>query len=279
VFKAISGWLGSELGTNPGAFRSQQVERVVDLVGRAFSPGAWLETVVRGFEHVPASPVMVVSNHSGGTLIPDVWGLAVAWYRHFGSARPLYILGHELLFATRPTARFFESCGVLRAAPEVAREVLVERRRDLLVLPGGDRDAWRPYRDRFRVNFAGRTGYARLAHEAQVPVVPVAHAGAHETLLVLTSGERLAKVFGLHRLARAEIWPVHLSLPWGLAVGPLPHFPVRARFRYLVGEALRPSPPPCDGQDIARFDAQVRRAVQRQLDELAAGALRSPGAR
>ncbi|MBL8923620.1 MAG: 1-acyl-sn-glycerol-3-phosphate acyltransferase [Myxococcaceae bacterium] len=274
LFKALRDVLGGDLGDEPAAFRQDAVARVVETIGRAFGPGGWLEATVRGFEHVPASPAMLVSNHSGGTLIPDVWGFAIAWYRHFGTNRPLHILGHELLFSTRASARFFSSCGVLRATPEVATEVLGDLKRDLLVLPGGDRDAWRPYRDRYRVNFAGRTGYARVAHELQVPVVPVAHAGAHETLLVLSSGERLARWAGLHRFARAEIWPVHLSLPWGLAIGPLPHFPLPARLRYLVGAPVRPAPLPYGDDDVSAFDERVREAIQRQLDELAAGALR-----
>jgi len=271
AFDFVSRFLGGGPALGPAAFEVKQVERLLALIGRAFRPGGWLEVRARGFENVPSSPVMLVSNHSGGTLIPDVWGFAFAWYRHFGTSRPLHILGHELLFATRASARFFEACGVLRATPHAAREVLVDHRRDLLVLPGGDRDAWRPWRDRYRVHFAGRTGYARLALEAQVPVVPVAHAGAHETLMVLSSGEGLAKRFGLHRVARAEIWPIHLSLPWGLAMGPLPHLPVPTPFRYLLGAPLAL---PSGAEAVLRLDEQVRAAVQQQLDELEAGALR-----
>ncbi len=269
LFDAVRASLGGSTGDSTGAYDPALVERMVAAMRHLYGPGRYFDMRVRGLERVPPAPVMVVSNHSGGTSIPDVWGLGVAWYQHFGARRPLYVLAHELLFASRPTARFFERCGVLRATPTIAREVLEERRCDLLVLPGGDREVWRPWRDRFKVNFSGRTGYAQLAHDAQVPVVPVAHAGAHETLLVLSSGERFAKWAGLSRLARAGVWPVHLSLPWGLAVGPLPHFPLPARFRYLVGEPLEPTPPPWDARDVATLDAQVRAVIQAQLDLLA----------
>ena len=260
---------GGVHGDDPATFEAPFVGQVVQQVGKLFGRGRYFGLKVRGLERIPPGPVLLVSNHSGGTTIPDVWGLAIAWYRHFGTARPLYVLAHELLFATGVTGRFFERCGVLRATPAVAREVLLEHRRDLLVLPGGDQDTWRPWTQRYQVRFGGRTGYAKLALEAQVPIVPVAHAGAHETLMVLASGARLARWLGLRRFARAEVWPVHLSLPWGLTFGPLPHFPVPANFRYLIGEAIGPTAPlPFDAQDVVSLDRQVREAVQTQLDAL-----------
>src|ERR1700749_1055823 len=113
-----------------------------------------------------------------------------------------------------------------------------------MVMPGGDLDTWRPYSQRYRVRFSGRTGYARTALRAGVPIVPMANAGAHETLIVLSDGRRLAKALHLQELARASIWPVHLSLPWGLAIGPWPHIPVAALPRYRIGPAV---PPPAQG--------------------------------
>lgn len=271
LFLRLREAVGGRYGEAPEAYDAHLVDRVVSVLGRVYAPGAYFDLSVRGFERVPEPPVMLVSNHSGGTTIPDVWGFAIAWYRQFGTKRPLHVMGHELLFATRPSGRFMEQCGVLRATPGVAQEVLHDFRRDLLVLPGGDREVWRTWRDRYKVNFAGRTGYAKLALQERVPIVPVAHAGAHETLVVLTSGEKLAKWLGLQRVARAQIFPVHLSLPWGLAVGPLPHLPVPARFRYVIGEAISPrTPPPYDAKDVAALDDLVRRAVQAQLDLLAA---------
>ncbi len=131
-------------------------------------------------------------------------------------------MAHELILATQATGRFFARRGVMRGSRELARAVLQEWRRDLMVMPGGDVDTWRPYRARYQVRFGGRSGYARLALEARVPIVPLAHAGAHSTLVVLSDGARLARALRLPEIARARIWPVHLSLPWGLAIGPWP---------------------------------------------------------
>src|SRR5690606_16269667 len=111
---------------------------------------------------------------------------------------------------------------------------------DLLVMPGGDLDTWRPFTKRYQVCFAGRTGYARLALRAGVPIAPVVNAGAHHTLIVLTDGRKLAEKLRLPELARASIWPVHLSMPWGLALGPWPHLPPPVKLRYRFAPAIRP---------------------------------------
>jgi hypothetical protein len=41
------------------------------------------------------------------------------------------------------------------------------------------------------LDFGDRRGFVRLALRTQVPVVPAVSVGAHETLVVLTRGERL----------------------------------------------------------------------------------------
>src|ERR1035441_6866946 len=53
----------------------------------------------RGRANIPAGPSLVVSNHSGGLVTPDMPVFAVAYYDAFGYERPLYTLGHDTLFA------------------------------------------------------------------------------------------------------------------------------------------------------------------------------------
>ena len=249
-------------GSDPAAFDPLAVEQTLEWVGKLFGEHRYFRLDARGLENVPRAPAMIVSNHSGGTTIPDVWGFAVAWYRHFG-LRPLHFMTHEIILATDVTGEYFARRGALRASTAMAREALARFGRDVMVMPGGDVDAWRPHRDRYRVEFAGRIGYARLALELGVPIVPVANAGPHETLWVLSDGRRIARAIGLHKIARAEIWPVHMSIPWGLAIGPWPHLPLPTTFRYRVGEPITPRG---DARDL---DARVRGAVQRLLDDLA----------
>ncbi len=270
-------WLHRDTGTpdggnDPGSYDPEAVAQVLRFARRFFGLGKYFALDVRGMEHVPRKPVMVVSNHSGGTSIPDVWGFGYAWYQHFGLDRPIHPLAHEIIMSTRTTARFFGRIGVLRAGRGVAADVLTRWGRDLLVMPGGDVDTWRPYRERYTVRFGGRTGYARTAITAGVPIVPVANAGAHETLMVLSDGQRLARWMRLPQLTRASVWPVHLSLPWGLAIGPWPHLPLPGTLRYRVAPAVQPPllAPGAEPSDemVDDVDATVRASVQGLLDEL-----------
>jgi 1-acyl-sn-glycerol-3-phosphate acyltransferase len=260
-------------GTDPGEYRPEDVKRTLPRVKKLFGPGRYFGVDVQGWQHVPDAPVMVVSNHSGGTTIPDVWGFLAAWYQNFGVHRPIHPMAHEVILATQATGEYFARRGVLRGSRDLAHAVLTDWRRDLMVMPGGDVDTWRPYSKRYEVRFGGRTGYARLALQARVPIVPLAHSGAHETLIVLSDGRRLARALHLPELARASIWPVHLSLPWGLAVGPWPHIPIPALFRYRLGPALPPPAALGPGEEpsddlVAEYDRNVQAAVQGMLDSL-----------
>lgn len=257
-------------GSDPSVFDPVATERTVERFGLLFGRHRWFGLDVRGLEQVPRAPCLFVSNHSGGTTIPDAWGFAIGWYRHFGVERPLHFLAHELVLATETTGRYFAQRGLLRASMQSAREAIERFGRDVIVMPGGERDTWRPHRRRYQVEFAGRTGYARLALELGVPIVPVANAGAHDTLWVLSDGRWLARALRLPELARAEIWPIHLSIPWGLAVGPWPHVPLPVTLRYRVGSAIvskRSTNPSED--EVRALDAEVRASVQRLLDGLA----------
>jgi hypothetical protein len=42
--------------------------------------------------------VLLVGNHSGGTMIADTYVFAQAFYDHFGTERPFYQLAHDLVF-------------------------------------------------------------------------------------------------------------------------------------------------------------------------------------
>jgi len=270
-------WLhpnGVHWGTEPSEFDPAAVDHARRWLGLLFGERRYFRVHVHGWEHVPSAPAMVVSNHSGGTLIPDVWGLCFAWYTRFGTRRPIHPAAHEMVLGNRFTGSFFAKRGVVRADRRIAHRVLTSWQQDLLVMPGGDLDTWRPFTKRYQVCFAGRTGYARLALRAGVPIAPVVNAGAHHTLIVLTDGRKLAEKLRLPELARASIWPVHLSMPWGLALGPWPHLPPPVKLRYRFAPAIRPEDvgavpgrEPTDAQ-VEELDRRVRTAMQAELDVL-----------
>jgi 1-acyl-sn-glycerol-3-phosphate acyltransferase len=271
----IEGPRENRLGLDPSDFDAAYVGEMVARMRLLFGERhRYFRVSVRGWENVPPAPALVVSNHSGGTSIPDAWGLGFAWHTHFAMKRPLHVLAHEMVFTVHSVGRMFARAGVLRAQPELGQRVLGQWRRDLLVMPGGDVDVWRPYKERYKVKFAGRTGYARLALRTGVPIVPIVNAGAHETLRVLTDGAPLARFLRFPKLFRASIFPVSLSIPWGLTIGPWPHLPPPTHLRYRIGRPVLPDDAPGaagkepSGAQVAAYDAKVRAAMQELLDEL-----------
>jgi 1-acyl-sn-glycerol-3-phosphate acyltransferase len=220
---------------------------------------------VRGLERIPAGPAVLVGNHNGG-LNPVDGLFLVHYYRQRGYHEPIYILAHDILFKHPRMAAVLRSVGIVPARRETARHVL-EAGHKLLVFPGGDLETLRPYRDRGKVVLAGRSGFARLAIDHDVPIVPVVSAGSHETLIVLSQGLRMAKALGLHRWARIHSLPIMLAAPWGLLIGPtcaLPYLPLPAKVTVQIGAAI-------DGRAHAEVDTMYRRVeatMQDMLDEL-----------
>lgn len=206
---------------------------------------------VHGLDRLPSGPFLAVGNHSGAGLIPDT---------------PLLTLAHDQMFDSfpDPLARWVARYGAIRAS----RERTIEALRSgcaVQVYPGGDHDACRPFRDRNKVVFAGRTGYVDIAREAGVPIVPVASVGGHETLVILREGQRVARWLGVDRRRRLKSFPLSLSIPWGLWLGPLPgYLPFPARIEIEVA-------PPIEAHGkTAEIDARVRAILQATIDRLAA---------
>ncbi len=273
VLRLLHGDRDIPWGADPGLFVPEAVDQIMSSMAWMYGPSGYFDLKVRGWDNLPETPGLMVMNHSGGTSIPDVWGFAYAWYAAQGTGRPMRPLAHDMVFSTALTGRPLERMGVLRASRGNALSALVDQRQDVLVLPGGDRETWRPWTERYTVDFGGRQGYIRTALEAGVPLVPIAHAGAHDTFVVLGRGERIARLLHLKELARAEVFPVHLSLPWGIGVGPTPHWPLPGPLRYEVCEPVQlpdgwvPGTRPDDSL-VDELDAEVQRRVQAGLDRL-----------
>jgi 1-acyl-sn-glycerol-3-phosphate acyltransferase len=177
---------------------------------------------VRGLENIPAEgPVLLVGNHSGGTLISDTFVFAQAFYDHFGPLRRFHQLAHDLVFQLPGVRASLSRFGTVPASPENMARAL-ERDAALLVYPGGDHETYRPSWESAEIDFAGRTGFVRLAIEHGVPIVPVVAIGGQETALFLGRGRRVARLLQLDRLLRLKVLPAQLGPPFGVTVLDLP---------------------------------------------------------
>ena len=103
--------------------------------------------------------------------------------RHKVTGSPqILALTHDMVFENRALKSWVPKLGAIPAKKELALEAF-RKGYSVLVYPGGDRDAFRPYSKRAEVDFDGRTGYAALALEADVPIVPVAYSFTRKSVI------------------------------------------------------------------------------------------------
>lgn len=231
----------------------------------------------QGWERLPEGRVLIVGSHNGGLSSPDMIMMIYDWFRHQGYERRVYGLMHPTVWKiSRPLAELAVKVGAVQAHPRMALAAL-QSGASVLVYPGGAQDVFRPFSERHRIHFAGRKGFIKLALRENVPIVPALSLGAHETLYILGDCyEQMKQLhdWGLPWLFNIDpvVFPVYLGLPWGLALGPLPHLPLPLKMRTYVGEPIRFERYGTDAANDrvyvqACYD-QVVKTMQSQLDDL-----------
>lgn len=233
----------------------------------------WFRAEVRGLERIEPGPALYVGNHNAGLMMPEALLLGAAVYRAHGIDSVPFGLAGDSVVSLPLLRELTVPLGAVRASPENARRLLSAGAK-VLVYPGGDVEAMRPFRDRDRIVFGGRRGYIRTAVREGVPVIPVVTAGAHSTFVVLTDGQWIAELVGARRLLRIQVWPITLCLPWGIVIGPaLVYLPWPSR---ILQEVLDPIHFDRHGEEAAADEAyvracaeQVETTMQRALTRLA----------
>jgi 1-acyl-sn-glycerol-3-phosphate acyltransferase len=222
---------------DPFAARSPDYIRATLPTLRMMS-NVYFRADVSGLDRIPAEgPVLLVGNHSGGTMIADTFVFAQAFYERFGPDRRFHQLAHDLVFQVPGLRTLVQRYGTVPASPSNMRRAL-NQDSALLVYPGGDEESFRPSWETSNVDFAGRTGFAKLALDLGVPIVPIVALGGQETGLFLGRGRRVADALSLDRLARLKVLPPVVGPPVGLTVLDFPlRFPLPAKI------AIRVMPP------------------------------------
>jgi 1-acyl-sn-glycerol-3-phosphate acyltransferase len=111
-----------------------------------------------------------------------------------------------------------------------------------------------------------------MAIRAGVPIVPIATVGGADAMPVLIRGDRLSRALRLDRLLRLKVFPLAISLPWGIAPAALPQLPLPAKIRTRFMPAVEIDNDPDRAEDddyIDRKYHEVQDSIQSGMDALA----------
>lgn len=221
---------------------------------------------IDGDLRAPAEPTLFVANHGFGSIIDlNVFAIFAA-FDALELDRPVTILTHQIAWTLR-VGPLIEQFGATPASMDAALAAF-SRGEHVLVLPGGDIEAFKPHSQRHEIVFEGRTGFARLALQAGVPIVPIVTAGAGSSAYVISDGQRLAKALKIDKTLRAKVLPVSVSLPWGFnigAAGVLPYLPLPTKLL----TAVMPPIHALEGESAEDLARRVEQQMQERLTELA----------
>jgi 1-acyl-sn-glycerol-3-phosphate acyltransferase len=212
-----------------------------------------------GLENIPATGrALLVANHSGG--IPyDGAMLLYGIYRDHPQHRRVRPLVANFAFHSGWMAHVVGRIGCVRASTDTAVPLLTAGNL-VAVFPEGLRGVGKLYRERYRLARFGRGGFARLAREADAPMLPVAIVGAEEIHPVIGKFTALAEPLGIPYI------PITPTFPW---LGPLGLLPVPTKWTIQIAPPVDP-PISADEHETGAAAERVRVAIDTMIADLLA---------
>jgi len=102
--------------------------------------------------------------------------------------------------------------------------------------------------------------------------VLIATVGGPDSMPVIASGKRLAKLLQLDRIARLKMFPIAIQVPWGISPALLPEIPLPTKIRTAFQPPIELDTDPARAEDgdyvEAKYD-EVCAAIQSGMDALA----------
>jgi 1-acyl-sn-glycerol-3-phosphate acyltransferase len=165
-----------------------ELDRIVAPLKRLLSPVSF------GIEHVPREgAVLLAGNHTIYGLL-DIPMLGLEIYEKTG--RAVRGLGDYNHFALPIWRDLLRRIGAVRGTRENCARLL-EAGEAVLVFPGGGREVMKHKGEKYRLVWKERVGFARLAIEYGVPIVPFASVGVEDMFeIVVDADDVLASPLG-----------------------------------------------------------------------------------
>ena len=225
----------------------------------------WFRVRMRGVENVPASgAALVVANHSG-VLPLDAIMLQIGIFDEHPQHRNLRLLSADLVYEVPVLSSMARRSGHIRADRGEAQRQLAAG--ELVgVFPEGFKGVGKPFGQRYQLQRFGRGGFAKLARQAGVPIIPCAIVGAEEIYPMIGNVSPLARLLGL------PYFPVTPLFPWLGAIGavPLPSNWIIEFCPPVPTDGFVARPGASRAESVSCLADMVRDTIQRKLDELVA---------
>ncbi len=181
---------------------------------------------VTGASRVPVcGPVLLVANHSGALPFDGAMIVTAVDTLRRRAVRFLY---DRFVEGVAPLDTFYRRVGGVVASRENAR-ALLDRGEAVLLFPEGVSGVAKPFSERYRLR-AFSPGFARLAVQCDVPVVPVAVVGAEEIYPLVGRVESVGKTLGVPYLPLTPFFPL---------LGPLGALPLPTKWFIAFGAPMR----------------------------------------
>ncbi|MFV1999312.1 MAG: 1-acyl-sn-glycerol-3-phosphate acyltransferase [Acidimicrobiia bacterium] len=217
---------------------------------------------VEGIEHVPTTGgAVIVANHGGAALPYDAAMLTLSVMNELETPRRVRVIGTEIFNMLPFVSHLYRKVGAAYATRDDARELLA-RGHLLGVFPEGERGFMKPVWEAYRVGRLGRGGFADLAEQANVPIVPVAIIGSEEVHPAVMVSKRLAQLVRL-------IFPEQRVEEIAIALNPIP-LPIRWHVRFLPSLAPIGPDRTLDSLEQLERAEDIRRSIQSALDDILA---------
>lgn len=245
----------------------EELDQLFQPVKRLLSP------VSIGAEHVPREgAVLLTGNHTIYGLL-DIPMLGLEVYEQTG--RAVRGLGDHNHFALPLWRDLLLRIGAVRGTREACSR-LFEEDQAVLVFPGGGREVMKHKHEQYQLIWKERIGFARLAIQHGVPIVPFASVGVENMFEILVDAEDILEspVGGLLRalgiteqgwFRHGEIIP---PIARGKGLGPLPRL---ERQYFLFGEPIdttRYAGRHEDRDACFALRTEVKTAVESQIAQL-----------